>query len=208
MFGLSAQMCRRALLQEEVQMDRKRIIVAISGASGAIYGVTALRKLRELGIETHLILSKSAMLTLESELDLSMQDVAALAEQLHKVGDVGATIASGSFPTMGMLIAPCSIRTLGEIASGVTQSLISRAADVCLKERRKLVLMVRETPFHLGHLRQMTAVTEMGAIVAPPVPAFYAMPSTLQEMVDHSIGRVLDLFGLDTGIRRWSGLSS
>lgn len=188
-------------------MAGQRLIVAITGASGAIYGVTALQKLRALGVETHLVMSKSAALTLESEMGLGVRDVIALADHHHKPADIGASISSGSFHTMGMLVAPCSIRTLGEISTGVTQSLVSRAADVCLKERRKLVLMVRETPFHLGHLRQMVAVTEMGAIVAPPVPAFYAQPENLQQMVDHSIGRVLDLFGLDTGIRRWSGLS-
>lgn len=186
----------------------RKLIVAISGASGAIYGVTALQKLRSLGIETHLVVSRSAALTLESELDLTLQQVGALADHHHKVGDIGASIASGSFQTLGMLIAPCSIRTLGEIAGGVTQSLVSRAADVCLKERRRLVLMVRESPLHLGHLRNMVAATEMGAIIAPPVPAFYAKPDSLQAMVDHSIGRALDLFGLDSGIQRWSGMSS
>jgi flavin prenyltransferase len=186
--------------------DKRRLIVGICGASGSIYGVKTLQALRTLGIESHLVVSKAAALTLKSELDMSIGELQAMASVVHPVNDVGASIASGSFRTLGMIIAPCSIRTLGEIASGVTSSLMSRAADVCLKERRRLVLMVRETPLHLGHLHQMAAVTEMGAIVAPPMPAFYARPASLDEMVGQSVGRALDLFELDTGIRRWSGL--
>ncbi|MGE0116239.1 MAG: UbiX family flavin prenyltransferase [Steroidobacteraceae bacterium] len=188
-------------------MSQRRLIVAISGASGSIYGVKALKALRTLGIESHLVVSKAAALTLNSELDMSLQALNNLADHVHRVSDIGATIASGSFKTLGMLVAPCSIKTLGEISSGVTSSLISRAADVCLKERRRLVLMVRETPLHLGHLRQMVAATEMGAIIAPPMPAFYTRPTSLDEMVEQNIGRVLDLFGLDAGIKRWGGLN-
>lgn len=187
-------------------MDHRRLVVAISGASGSIYGVKALRALKTLGIESHLIVSKAAALTLNSELEMSLQELNDLADHVYKIGDIGATIASGSFKTLGMLVAPCSIRTLGEISSGVTSSLISRAADVCLKERRRLVLMVRETPLHLGHLRQMAAATEMGAIIAPPMPAFYTRPASLDEMVEQNIGRVLDLFGLEAEIKRWGGL--
>jgi len=184
----------------------QRLIVAISGASGAIYGITALRQLAALGVETHLVISKAAALSLDVETDLSLSDVQALAAHVHKVSDIGATIASGSFRTLGMLVAPCSIKTMSEIATGVTSNLISRAADVVLKERRRLVLMVRESPLHLGHLRTMAAVTEMGAVVAPPVPAFYTRPQTLQDMVDQSVGRALDLFGLDAPLTRWTGL--
>lgn len=184
--------------------DSPRLIVGISGASGAIYGVRALDALGELGVESHLVVSKSALLTLASETDLSPQDLAARASVVHKVADVGATIASGSFRTLGMIIAPCSVRTMSEIATGVTSSLLTRAADVTLKERRPLVLMVRETPFHLGHLRTMTRLAEMGATIAPPLPAFYTRPQTVQELVDQSVGRALDAFGLDwSRVRRW-----
>lgn len=184
--------------------DSPRLIVGISGASGAIYGVRALDALGELGVESHLVVSKSALLTLASETDLSPQDLAARASVVHKVADVGATIASGSFRTLGMIIAPCSVRTMSEIATGVTSSLLTRAADVTLKERRPLVLMVRETPFHLGHLRTMTQLAEMGATIAPPLPAFYTRPQTVQELVDQSVGRALDAFGLDwSRVRRW-----
>lgn len=188
-------------------MTPRRIVVGISGASGAVYGVRALDLLSAAGIETHLVVSRSARMTLMQELDLSPADLARRASIVHNVQNVGASIASGSFRTLGMLIAPCSMRTLAEIATGVTSSLLTRAADVVLKERRRLVLMVRETPLHLGHLRAMTAVTEMGAVVMPPVPAFYIRPKTLDDIVDHSVGRALDLFGLDLGgIRRWEGL--
>ncbi len=185
-----------------------RIIVGITGASGAVYGVRALELLREAGVETHLVVSRAAHLTLMQEMSLRPSDMAGRASVVHGAQDVGATIASGSFRTTGMLIAPCSVRTLGEIATGVTSSLLSRAADVVLKERRRLVLMVRETPLHLGHLRAMTAATEMGAVVFPPVPAFYARPGSIAEMVDHSVGRALDLFDIDSGaVRRWGGLA-
>ena len=181
----------------------QRLIVAISGASGAVYGVTALRALRRCRIESHLVVSKAAALSLTAELDMTLSDIQALADVSYKPADIGAAIASGSFRTLGMLVAPCSVKTLGEIATGVTASLISRAADVCLKERRRVVLMVRESPLHLGHLRSMAAVTEMGAIVAPPMPAFYTRPQTLDDMVEQTIGRALDLFDIDAGFKRW-----
>ena len=182
-----------------------RLIVGISGASGVLYGVRMLQMLRTLGVETHLVMSKSAQLTLTHETDMSIAEVKALADVTYSNADIGASIASGSFRVSGMVIAPCSIKTLSEIASGITGSLLSRAADVTLKERRRLVLMLRETPLHLGHLRSMVAVTEAGAIVSPPVPAFYAKPASIDEMVDHSVGRVLDLFGIETGaVRRWN----
>lgn len=184
---------------------RPRIVVGISGASGVVYGIRMLQMLRELGVETHLVMSKSAQVTLGHESDLSVGDVKALADVVHSNTDIGASIASGSFKVEGMVVAPCSIKTLSEIATGMTTSLLSRAADVNLKERRRLVLMVRETPLHLGHLRSMTAVTEAGAIIYPPVPAFYARPQSLDEMVDHTVGRCLDLFGFDaSAVRRWN----
>jgi 4-hydroxy-3-polyprenylbenzoate decarboxylase len=185
--------------------ESARLIVGISGASGVIYGVRMLQMLRTLGVETHLVMSKSAQLTLTHETDMSVAEVKALADVTYSNADIGAAIASGSFRVSGMVIAPCSIKTLSEIASGITGSLLSRAADVTLKERRRLVLMLRETPLHLGHLRSMVAVTEAGAIVSPPVPAFYAKPASIDEMVDHSVGRVLDLFGIESGaVRRWN----
>lgn len=182
----------------------KRLIVGITGASGVIYGIRALQILRHLDIETHLVMSRSAQVTLAHETTMKVAAVYELADVVHRVDDIGASISSGSFKTLGMLIAPCTIRTLSEIAGGVTASLMSRAADVVLKERRRLVLMVRETPLHLGHLRSMAAVTEMGAIVFPPVPAFYTKPQALMDIVDHSIGRALDLFDIDVGnLKRW-----
>jgi 4-hydroxy-3-polyprenylbenzoate decarboxylase len=183
---------------------KPRLVGGVSGASGAIYGVRVLQAAAELGLETHLVVSKAAALTLQQEIGLTPADVAAMATITHRLGDVGASIASGSFPTLGMIIAPCSVRTMSEIATGMTTSLLTRAADVTLKERRPLVLMVRESPFHLGHLRTMVRVTEMGAIVAPPLPAFYANPQTLQDVVDQSVGRSLDLFGLSwRPVKRW-----
>jgi 4-hydroxy-3-polyprenylbenzoate decarboxylase len=184
--------------------DRQRLIVGISGASGVIYGIRALDACRELGIESHLVLSKSAALTLSQETDLSVADLNAKADIVHRASDIGAAIASGSFRTLGMIIAPCSVRTMSEIASGVTSSLLTRAADVVLKERKTLALMVRETPLHLGHLRTLTKLSEMGAVIAPPLPAFYAKPATIGEMVDQSVGRVLDLFDLAwKPVKRW-----
>ena len=181
----------------------RRLIVGISGASGIIYGITALRMLRELGVETHLVVSKSAIVTLNHESELKFTDLYALADVHYQNTDIGAAIASGSFRTMGMLVAPCSIRSLSEISTGVTSSLLSRAAEVVLKERRRLVLMVRETPLHAGHLQSMLNVTNSGAVVMPPVPAFYTKPQSLQEMVDQTVGRALDLFGLEVDIKRW-----
>ena len=185
-------------------MTSNRLIVGISGASGVIYGVRLLQTLRALPVESHLVMSKSAEMTLAYESDLKAAQVQALADVCHPIGDVGASIASGSFHAMGMVVAPCSIRSMSEIATGVTSTLLTRAADVVLKERRRLVLMVRETPLHTGHLRNLLALSEMGAIIAPPVPGFYAEPQDIDDMVDHTVGRVLDLFGLDSGkVRRW-----
>jgi len=184
----------------------QRLIVGISGASGTIYGVRLLQLLRHAEIETHLVMSKSAEMTLVYETDLKPKDVRALASVHYPVTDIGAAISSGSFPTMGMVIAPCSIRTMSEIASGVTASLLSRAADVVLKEKRRLVLAVRETPLHVGHLRSMLTLAEIGAVVAPIVPAFYNRPKTVDDIVNHTCGRLLDLFGIDTGVvKRWKG---
>jgi len=181
-----------------------RLVVGVSGASGVAYGLRVLDACRELAVESHLIFSRAAALTLAQETALTVADVQARADVVHKVGDVGASVASGSFPTLGMIIAPCSVRTMSEIATGVTSSLLTRAADVTLKERRPLVLMVRETPLHLGHLRTMVRLAEMGAIIAPPMPAFYAKPASLEEMVDQSVGRALDLFGLCwKPVKRW-----
>jgi 4-hydroxy-3-polyprenylbenzoate decarboxylase len=185
----------------------RRLVVGISGASGVTYGVRALDALRELGVESHLVVTRAALLTLSQETDLSANDLLGRADVVHRLNDVGASIASGSFRTMGMLVAPCSVRTMGEIATGVTSTLLTRAADVALKERRPLVLMVRETPLHLGHLRTMTALAEMGAVIAPPLPAFYAKPASIAEMVDQSVGRALDVFDLDwAAVKRWDGL--
>ncbi|EGF93459.1 3-octaprenyl-4-hydroxybenzoate carboxy-lyase [Asticcacaulis biprosthecium C19] len=184
----------------------QKLIVAISGASGAVYGINALKFLKHAKVETHLVVSRAAALSLSAETDFSLADVHALADVVYKPGDIGAAIASGSFRTLGMLIAPCSIKSLSEIATGVTSGLVSRAADVCLKERRRLVLMVRESPLHLGHLRTMAAVTEMGAIVAPPMPALYTRPQTVEEIINQSVGRALDLFGIEVDIHRWQGL--
>lgn len=181
-----------------------RMIVGVSGASGIIYGIRAMEALKVLGIETHLVASKAAEMTLGYETEFSIKEFRAKADHVYKMPDVGAPIASGSFATRGMLIAPCSVKTMSEIATGVTSSLLTRAADVVLKERRRLVLMVRETPFHLGHLRTMQTLTEMGAVICPPLPAFYALPKTIDDVVDQSVGRALDLFGLDwDGTRRW-----
>jgi 4-hydroxy-3-polyprenylbenzoate decarboxylase len=185
-----------------------RLIVAITGATGAIYGVRLLQALRAIGgIETHLLVSDAGVLNLHQELDLSRKDVEAMADVVHNVRDVGASIASGSFQSGGMIIAPCSMKTLASIAHGLSDNLIARAADVVLKERRRLVLMVRETPFNLAHLRNMTAVTEMGGIIFPPLPSFYHRPQNIAEMVDHTIGRVLDLHGIPQALApRWGGM--
>lgn len=182
----------------------QRLIIGISGASGAVYGVRLLELLRDTPIETHLVVSKSALITVSYETGLSWSDLKPMASVCYSNQDIGAAIASGSYKTLGMIVAPCSMRSMSEIASGVTSTLLTRAADVVLKERRRLALMVRETPLHRNHLRTMTELAELGAIIAPPVPAFYAMPKTLDEMIDHSLGRVLDMFDIELGIvRRW-----
>lgn len=184
----------------------KRLIVGISGASGVALGVRTLEVLAELDIEVHLVMTKAAELTLACETELKRDDVRALADHTHSINDIAATIASGSFRTLGMLVIPSSIRTMSEIASGVTSNLLTRAADVTLKERRRLVLVVRETPLHVLHLRTMASLAEAGAIIAPPVPGFYSRPETVQDIIDHTVGRVLDLFDLEAGlVKRWRG---
>ena len=186
----------------------QRLIIGISGASGVIYGIRALQLLCDTDVETHLVMSKSAEMTMGYEVDMKPSTVRELADVAHAVGDVGASISSGSFKTTGMLVLPCSIRTMSEISTGVTSSLLSRAADVVLKERRRLVLAVRETPLHTGHLRTLTGLSEMGAVVAPIVPAFYARPTTIDDIIDHSVGRLLDLFDLNVGVvDRWKDYS-
>ena len=184
--------------------NQTRIIVGISGASGIIYGIRLLEILRELAIESHLVVTKMADLTRAHETNLSAEEVRQLANKTYSIADMSAAIASGSFQTAGMIIAPCSMKTLAEIATGVTSNLLTRAADVVLKERRKLVLLVRESPLHRGHLKNMLAVTDMGAIVAPPVPAFYIRPESLDDIINHTVGRALDLLGIDCGlVKRW-----
>lgn len=193
-------------MKDNAANSRQDVVVAMTGASGAIYGIRLLEVLRASGVRTHLVVSKAGALALRYETDMALSQVQALADETHPIGDVGASIASGSFQTRGMVVAPCSVKTMSEIASGVTGNLISRAADVALKERRRVVLMLRETPLHLGHIRAMAQVTEMGAVVFPPVPAFYVRPKTIAELVDHSIGRVLDLLDIETDLlERWQG---
>jgi 4-hydroxy-3-polyprenylbenzoate decarboxylase len=189
-------------------LPARRLVVAITGATGAVYGVRLLQQLSATpGIETHLVVSDAAVLTLHQETGLQRRDVEALAHVVHKNRDIGASIASGSFPSDGMIIAPCSMKTLASVALGISDNLIARAADVMLKERRRLVLMVRETPFNLAHLRNMTSVTEMGGIVFPPLPSFYHKPASIEEMVDHTVGRVIDLFGIEHALApRWAGM--
>lgn len=192
-------------------MTPRRIIVAITGASGVVYGVRLLEALRKIDYcESHLILSAAGGLTAMQELDMSRSDIEQLAHVTHNVRDIGASVASGSFMTHGMVVAPCSMKTLASIALGLSDNLVSRAADVVLKERRRLVLMARETPLNLAHLRNMVAVTEMGGLICPPVPAFYTRPATLDDIVNHSVARVLDLLALDHALplHRWQGLSA
>jgi 4-hydroxy-3-polyprenylbenzoate decarboxylase len=189
--------------------DRPRLIVGISGASGVIYGVRLLQALKnlppELSVETHLVMTRTAEVALAHETDFKVEDVRRLADVAFRIDDLAAAISSGSYRTIGMIVAPCSMRSLGEIANGITSNLLTRAADVVLKERRRLALVARETPLHAIHLRNMTTLAEMGAIIAPPVPAFYNRPKTLDDVIDHTVGRVLDLFDLDTGkVKRWS----
>lgn len=184
----------------------KRLIVGISGASGVIYGVRLLEALRETGIETHLVISKAAEMAFAYETDLKPAAVRKLATKSYAVGDVGAAISSGSFKTMGMIVLPCSIKTMSEIATGVTGTLLSRAADVVLKERRRLVIALRETPLHAGHLRNLATLSDLGATIAPLVPAFYPRPKSVDEIIDHSVGRLLDAFDIETGlVARWQG---
>ena len=184
--------------------DNLPLVVGISGASGVIYGVRMLMALKALGVPSHLIMSRSAEITLAHELPMKVAEIHALADVVHAPADIAAAPSSGSFRTRGMVIAPCSVRSMSEIATGVTSSLLTRAADVALKERRRLVLMVRETPLHTGHLRTMLQLSEMGAVVAPPVPAFYAKPESLDDMIGHTVGRMLDLFGIETElVKRW-----
>src|SRR4051795_2104502 len=180
------------------QPARPRLVVGISGASGAIYGARLLELLQPLAVETHLVMTRSAELTLALETDLKAPELRTRADAVHAIGDLAAPISSGSFRTLGMIVAPCSIRSMAEIATGATTTLLTRAADVILKERRRLVLMVRESPLHLGHLRTMVALAEMGAVIAPPIPAFYHQPTTIADLVDQSVDRVLDLLGLAT----------
>ena len=188
-------------------MEQKRIIIGISGASGAVYGIELLKALKSAGVQTHLVISKTAQITIAHETNYSIPQVQALADHTHSAADLSASIASGSFKTLGMIVAPCSMRTLAEIATANTTTLLTRAADVVLKERRRLVLMVRETPLHSAHLRNMLAVSDMGGIIAPPVPAFYSKPASLEEMVGHTVGRVLDLFDIPHAlVKRWDGV--
>ncbi len=185
---------------------RRRMIVGISGATGIVYGIRLLEVLRELDVDTHLVVTKAGERTLAYETDLTSRELRSLADHVYADADIGAAIASGSFRTMGMVVAPCSVNSLSAIAHGTTGGLLTRSADVCLKERRRLVLLFREAPLHAGHIRSMAAATENGAIVFPPVPAFYDRPTTLHDMVDHTVGRVLDLFGLEAGlVTRWNG---
>lgn len=188
----------------------RRLVVAITGATGAVYGVRLLQQLAATpGVETHLVVTDAAALTLHQETGMQRRDVEALAHVVHKNRDIGASIASGSFQSDGMIVAPCSMKTLAAVAHGLSDNLVARAADVALKERRRLVLMVRETPFNLAHLRNMTAVTEMGGIIFPPLPSFYHKPASIEEMVDHTVGRVIDLFGLEHGLApRWGGMKA
>jgi polyprenyl P-hydroxybenzoate/phenylacrylic acid decarboxylase-like protein len=191
-------------------MSKPRLIVAITGASGAVYGVRLLQALRASGAcESHLVMSSSGVMTAQQELDMRRSDIEALADVVHNVKDIGATIASGSFQSSGMVVAPCSMKTLASIAHGLADNLVSRAADVILKERRRLVLVARETPLNLAHLRNMTSVTEMGGIIFPPVPAFYTRPASIDELVDHTVGRLLDLFDLPHAglVKRWQGMN-
>ncbi len=190
-----------------LKLPQRRLIVGISGASGVVYGVRILQVLQGSGIETHLVMSDSAKMTLATESNLSVKEVEALATEVHSAKNIGATISSGSYKTIGMVIAPCSIRSLSEVAYGMTSSLLTRAADVVLKERRRLVLMVRETPLHNGHLRALLQAAENGAIIMPPVPALYARPASLDDMINHTVGRCLDLFEIDTDLaKRWAGM--
>jgi len=206
-YRAQAQCMTTNIGQNIMSQAPRRLIVAITGASGTAYGVRLLQVLQATDIETHLVLTDSAKLTMAAETEFNPAQVQAMADVVHSAKNVGATIASGSFMTLGMVVAPCSVNTLSEIAWGITGNLISRAADVVLKERRGLVLLVRETPLHAGHLKSMLQVTQNGAIVMPPVPALYIKPDSIDAVIDHTVGRVLDLFGLETDlVQRWNGL--
>jgi 4-hydroxy-3-polyprenylbenzoate decarboxylase len=184
----------------------RRLVIAISGASGTIYGIRMLEMLKKTDIETHLVMSKSAEMTMVYETPYKPKEVRALASVNHPAADIGASISSGSFPTMGMIVVPCSIRTMSEIASGVTSSLVSRAADVVLKEKRRLVLAVRDTPLLGGHLRTLTTLADIGAVIAPIVPAFYNKPKSVDDIINHTVGRLLDLLGIESKlVKRWEG---
>ena len=189
--------------EQSAKSTAEKLVIGLSGASGVAYGIRLLEALKELRIESHLVMTKPAQLTIGYETALTPKQVAAKADHVHRIEDIAAPIASGSFRTNGMIVAPCSVRTMSEIATGVTTNLLTRSADVMLKERRPLILMVRETPLHLGHLRTMTALAEMGAILLPPMPAFYAEPKTLSDLVDQMVGRALDLLGYTWPMKRW-----
>ena len=190
-------------------MTKQSLIVSITGASGAIYGIKLVEELKKINIESHLIISKSASLTIKSETEYKVSDISKLADYQHHVDNIGACISSGSFKTLGMVILPCSIKTMSEICTGVTSNLISRSADVVLKDQRKLILGVRETPFHLGHLKTMCKLTEMGAIIAPPLPSFYINPKSIDDLIYHYIGRVFDLLNIENNlVQRWKGINN
>ncbi|MSO19359.1 MAG: UbiX family flavin prenyltransferase [Acidobacteria bacterium] len=197
-------------IQKNGKPEPRRFIIGMSGATGAIYGIRMLQMLRTVpGVETHLVMSKAAERTIAYETSFTIDQVRALAHESYNILDIGAKPSSGSFPVEGMIVAPCAMKTLGAVANSLSLDLLSRSADVTLKERRKLVLMVREAPLHLGHLRLMVQAAEIGAIISPPVPAFYNFPKTLDDMVNHTVGRVLDLFGVDVNlVKRWEGMSA
>ncbi|MGB0572830.1 MAG: UbiX family flavin prenyltransferase [Alphaproteobacteria bacterium] len=186
--------------------EPRRLIVGISGATGIAYGIRLLEALRESDVESHLVVSRPGLMTLGYETDLTRDDLYALADTVYAANDVGAAISSGSMITLGMIVAPCAVKSAAEIASGATQTLLTRAADVTLKERRRLVLIVRESPLHTGHLRTLTEASEIGAVIMPPMPAFYPRPETIEDMIDHTVGRALDLFGIEHNLlKRWTG---
>lgn len=193
-----------SMADRKQRLPRDRLVVGISGASGVIYGVRLLEALKALPVETHLVMTRTAEVTLAHETNLKVAAVRKLADKTYRIDDLAAAISSGSFRTLGMIVAPCSMRSLGEIAHGISSNLLTRTADVNLKERRRLVLVARETPLTSTHLRNMLTLSDMGAIIAPPVPAFYNRPGSLDDIVNHTVGRLLDLFGLDTGkVKRW-----
>jgi 4-hydroxy-3-polyprenylbenzoate decarboxylase len=186
--------------------EQKRLVVGISGATGIVYGIRLLEVLRDTDVETHLVVSRPGLMTLNYESDMTRDELYALADHVYSPRDVGAAISSGSLLTLGMVVAPCAVKSAAEIASGATQTLLTRAADVTLKEHRRLVLMVRESPLHTGHLRTLAEASEIGAIIMPPMPAFYPKPESIEDMIDHTVGRTLDLFGIANSLsERWTG---